>query len=266
MSASLPLLSVRGLKKSFGGVAVTCDVSFDIEAGARVAMIGPNGAGKTTMFNLISGVERPDAGTIAFEGRDIAAVASRRRIGLGLARSFQNIRLMPHLSVIENVMLGQHARVARSLRALLSPASLSRRSTWRLEAQATLAALGITAFDAPVASLPYGVRKKIEVVRALMGKPKLLLLDEPAAGLNATETAALRDFLLDVSDGGVTLLVVEHDMSFVRKLCPQSIVLNFGRKIYEGPTAHVHDDAAVVEAYLGPPRERRGGSVAGHAA
>ena len=172
---------------------------------------------------------------------------------------------MPHLSVIENVMLGQHAQVGRRLRTLLSPASLSRRSPWRLAAEQKLHALGVTSFDAAVDSLPYGVRKKIEVVRALMSDPKLLLLDEPAAGLNPTETAALRDFLHAVSDEGVTLLVVEHDMSFVRKLCPQSVVLNFGRKIYDGPTAGVNDDAGVVEAYLG--RKRDGSrTMAGHAA
>jgi branched-chain amino acid transport system ATP-binding protein len=260
------LLEVRDLSKSFGGVAVTCDVSFDVVAGSRVAMIGPNGAGKTTMFNLISGVERPDKGTITFDGQDIVDVPSRQRIARGLARSFQNIRLMPHLSVVENVMLGQHARAGRTLGSLLSPMSLSRRSTWRQEAEHKLEALGVTSFDAQVDSLPYGVRKKIEVVRALMADPKLLLLDEPAAGLNPTETAALRDFLRSVSDQGVTLFVVEHDMSFVRQLCPQSIVLNFGRKIYDGPTDKVHEDAAVVEAYLGRPRGQAAGSMADHAA
>jgi branched-chain amino acid transport system ATP-binding protein len=201
------------------------------------------------VFNLLSGVYQPSSGLIRLNGRDISRVASRDRIKLGMARTFQNIRLMPHLSVVENVMLGQQARVA-GLRDFLFPLGSS---VWRREAEGLLEELGLDPWPGEVvATLPYGIRKKIEVVRALAAQPKLLLLDEPAAGLNPTETASLREFLMGVSRRGVTLLVVEHDMSFVRSLCERAVVLNFGRRIYDGSTKAVHEDPLVLEAYLGP--------------
>jgi len=246
-----PLLTLANVSKNFGGLAVISDVSFDVAHGARTALIGPNGAGKTTIFNLISGVYRPDLGEIRLEERDISTIPSRKRVGLGIARSFQNIRLMPHLSVVENIMLGQQAR-AGSVVDMLSPLSFFGRSKWRREAEALLDEMGLDTFPGEVvATLPYGIRKKIEVVRALIANPKILLLDEPAAGLNHTETASLRDFLMKVSAGGITLLVVEHDMNLVRSLCDHAVVLNFGRKIYDGPTATVANDPHVLEAYLG---------------
>lgn len=243
------LLEVEGLTKNFGGLSVVSDVGFNLAEGDRLALIGPNGAGKTTVFNLLSGVYTPTKGVIRLGGRDISRVPSRERVRLGMARTFQNIRLMPHLSVVENVMLGQQVRVA-GWGDFLAPLG---RSAWRREAEGLLRELGLDTWPGEVvATLPYGIRKKIEVVRALAARPKLLLLDEPAAGLNPTETASLREFLMGVSRRGVTLLVVEHDMSFVRSLCERAVVLNFGRKIYEGSTQAVQEDPMVLEAYLGP--------------
>lgn len=249
-----PILDLDGVGKHFGGVTVLHDVSFEVARGARHALIGPNGAGKTTLFNVISGVFPPDEGAVRLNGRDLAGVPSRRRIAMGMARSFQNIRLMPHLSVVENVMLGQHTR--QGLLGQLKPVGLLPDPRERRAARELLDAFGLDAYPGQVvANLPYGIRKKIEVVRALMAEPELLLLDEPAAGLNPSETAALRDFLMEVSAKGVTLLVVEHDMPFVNSLCEHVTVMNFGRLIYDGTAAGVREDEAVLEAYLGHRRK-----------
>ena len=259
-----PLLRIEGVAKRFGGLSVIEDVSFDLEAGSRTALIGPNGAGKTTMFNLISGVYPLDAGAIALAGQRIDALPSRLRVAAGMSRSFQNIRLMPHLSVVENVMLGQHAQ-ASSLADLAAPIGWMPRNNWQRMAEERLVEAGIDVDpDGDVTGLPYGTRKKIEVVRALMSNPRILMLDEPAAGLNPQETAELSSFLKSIASNGLTLLVVEHDMAFVHDLCTRTVVLNFGRLIYDGPTSGVQQDAAVREAYLGT--RRVGTEGAGHAA
>src|SRR5690606_1334984 len=181
-------------------------------------------------------------GRIAVDGVDITHVPSSRRIRHGVARSFQNIRLMAHLSAIENVMLGQHSRGGR-LADVLQPVSLTRRNRWRDRARAALADAGLEAHaDGAVGALPYGVQKRIELVRALMAEPRLLLLDEPAAGLNPAETRDLQDQLERIAASGVTMVVVEHDMHFVGAFCDSVVVLNFGRKIAEGPPHAVRDD------------------------
>jgi len=238
------VLRLNDVHKSFGGLKVIDDVSFDVRKGSRTALIGPNGAGKTTVFNLISGIYPIDQGSIAADGVEITQLPARKRVRAGIARSFQNIRLMPHLSTVENVMLGQHST---------EPAlgwSKSRRARQAVEAALADAGLG-TYPGQIVANLPYGIQKRIEVVRALMAKPRLLLLDEPAAGLNTAETDELSQLLQRVNAQGITLLVVEHDMHFVRNLCDHVIVLNFGRKIFEGTPHEVHLDPGVREAYLG---------------
>ena len=245
------MLVIDKLGKSFGGVTVVDDVSFSIPRGGRTALIGPNGAGKTTTFNLISGVFPLDDGTVHLDGRRIDQLPARKRIGVGLSRSFQNIRLMPHLSVVENVMLGQHSQIG-SIGAMFAPIGWMRNHPARHMAMERLAQAGVDVDpDGPVSGLPYGTRKRIEVVRALMSKPSLLMLDEPAAGLNPRETAELSAFLKNSTADGLTLLVVEHDMAFVHELCDHTIVLNFGRLIYDGPTQGVQADPAVREAYLG---------------
>ena len=238
------MLELDNVSKSFGGLKVIDQVSFTVRPGSRTALIGPNGAGKTTLFNLISGAYAVDQGTIRMEGGDITALAARLRIRRGIARSFQNVRLMPHLSTVENVMLGEHWRA--------SPFALARSRGAVRAAEAALAEAGLGTYPGQVVStLPYGVQKRIEVVRALAARPRLLMLDEPAAGLNSGETAELRALLERASAQGITLLVVEHDMNFVRQLCDHVVVLNFGRRIFEGTPAEVHADDGVREAYLG---------------
>lgn len=246
---SNPLLDVNAVHKSFGGLSVINDVSFSVQRGSRTALIGPNGAGKTTMFNLISGVYPIDSGRVQLDGVDITHTASHSRCKHGVSRSFQNIRLMPHLSTVENVMLGQHSQ--SSLVGMLFPVGIGRNRAVK-QAEEALDVAGLNTYPGQiVADLPYGVQKRIEVVRALMSKPKLLLLDEPAAGLNATETDALLSLFTKISDDGVTLLVVEHDMHFVSRLCQEVVVLNFGEKIFHGTPTDAQNEPAVLEAYLG---------------
>jgi branched-chain amino acid transport system ATP-binding protein len=246
-----PALALADVTRRFGGITVADRVSFTVPVGARLALIGPNGAGKTTLFNLISGVVTVDSGTIQLDGKRIDPLPPRLRVRAGLSRSFQNIRLMPHLSVVENVMLGQHT-LARGLGDMLAPLAWQRNGRWRHIAEEALRDAGIDVDpDADVSALAYGIRKKIEVVRALMSRPRVLLLDEPAAGLNPRETAELSAFLKAVAWDELTLLVVEHDMSFVHGLCERAVVLNFGRVIYDGSMRGVSKNDAVRAAYLG---------------
>ena len=252
MTASGPILTFDNVSKRFGGLAVIENLSFSVRRGVCTGLIGPNGAGKTTVFNLITGFYPIDEGRILINDFDIAQIPSRRRIHHGVARNFQNIRLMPHLSALENVMVGQHCRNSGFF-GVLQPVNLVPNNRWREEVRAALEEAGLGQYErATVGSLPYGLQKRIELVRALMAQPQLLLLDEPAAGLNPGETDALRERITTICNSrSITLLVVEHDMHFVGALCSEVIVLNFGRKIAEGPPDKVREDALVREAYLG---------------
>ena len=251
MTGGDPILALAAVSKSFAGLRVIQDLSFEVMPGERVALIGPNGAGKTTAFNLITGVYPVDAGRILLDGEDITRLPGRKRIRAGLARTFQNIRLLPHLTVIENVMVAQYARNA-SLAGMLQPVNLLPGNRWRREARDALAQAGLARY-APetTGGLPYGIQKRIELVRALLTRPRVLLLDEPAAGLNPRETEELAAQLEAISGAGVTLLVVEHDMHFIGAFCRRVVVLNFGCKIAECDADAVGDDPRVREAYLG---------------
>ncbi|HZQ75614.1 MAG TPA: ABC transporter ATP-binding protein [Burkholderiales bacterium] len=248
-------LEMRSVSLGFGGLKVLDALSFAVGSGERLALIGPNGAGKTTVFNILTGVYAPDAGQVLLDGADITRLASRFRIRRGLARTFQNIRLMPHLSVLENVMVAQYAHTPGWL-GMLQPVGFGRANRWRAEARAALEAAGLGKYAAQLAGgLPYGVQKRIELVRALAARPRVLLLDEPAAGLNPAESEALHEALEAVARSGVTLVVVEHDMHFVERLCTRVVVLNFGCKIAEGAVAAVRGNPLVREAYLGSERD-----------
>ena len=248
------ILQLEGICKRFGGANIIDDLSFNVRRGSRTALIGPNGAGKTTVFNLITGVFDVDAGRIFAGNRDITDLSSRTRIRQGIARTFQNVRLMRHLSALENVILGQHSR-NRGLLGALQPVNLWPRNRWREQARAALADAGLGGYERTAAgALPYGMQRRVELVRALMARPRLLLLDEPAAGLNPGETEELHLHLRRLcEDGDLTLLVVEHDMHFIGALCEAAIVLSFGRKIAEGTPEGIRHDPNVQEVYLGKP-------------
>jgi len=248
------ILEFDRVSKHFGGLSVVENLSFTVRRESRTALIGPNGAGKTTVFNLISGVFPVDVGCIRVNGTDVTHVPSRARVRHGVARTFQNVRLMPHLSTLENVIVGQHSR-GGGWRGVLHPINLIPGNRWREEARAALADAGLADYaKISVGNLPYGVQKRVEVVRALMAKPALLLLDEPAAGLNPAETETLQLYLRKLSrDGGLTLLVVEHDMHFVDALCGEVVVLSFGKKIAEGSPDAIRRNPHVQEVYLGKP-------------
>ena len=246
-----PALEVRNLVKNFGSLEVTHDVSFKVHTGERFALIGPNGAGKTTIFNLISGVYPVTSGSILVGGTDITHVPSKKRIGYGVSRNFQNVRLMKHLTVVENLILGQHIN-ASGVANMLQPFGMFRRHKWWRSAYEALEEARLSDYaDETVDALPYGLRKRVDLVRALLAEPQILLLDEPAAGLNPSETDELMRELKTVARNGVTLLVVEHDMHFVRNLCERVVVLNFGEKVAEGTMEEVEKDPKVQSAYLG---------------
>jgi ABC-type branched-subunit amino acid transport system ATPase component len=242
------LLELRNLVKRFDGLTVIDDVSFSIPAGRRTALIGPNGAGKTMLFNLITGVYPASSGEIRLDGVELSRVPPVQRVRHGLARTFQNVRLIGHLTALENVMLGQHHRAGSSLETIL----FGSHNRWMVEAREALYAAGLEKYaDVLVRHMPFGVRKQVEVARAMMARPKLLLLDEPAAGLNPAETNELRRQLDVIAAGGVTILVIEHDMGFVGDFCEAVIVLNFGRKLAEGTPDEIRRLPTVREAYLG---------------
>ncbi|MBV9569056.1 MAG: branched-chain amino acid ABC transporter ATP-binding protein/permease, partial [Hyphomicrobiales bacterium] len=246
------LLEAVGLRKSFGGLVAVNDVDLDIHAGELVSLIGPNGAGKSTIFNLITGVDQPNAGNVRFGQRDITGMSARLVARLGLARSFQHARLIPGMSVIDNVAIGAHLRGhAGPFRAL---ARLDREEEARLkrEARIQLQRVGLAGeAQRPALSLALGRRRMVEVARALCSDPVLLLLDEPAAGLRHQEKAALAALLRKLAEEGVAILLVEHDMDFVMGLCERVIVMNFGSKLAEGAPAVIARNPAVIEAYLG---------------
>ena len=249
------VLSVRHLTKSFGGLKATNDVTFDVAPHQVTAMIGPNGAGKTTVFNLITNILSKDRGQVLFLGRDLAAMSAVKIADMGLIRTFQSARVFPGMTAIENVMVGGHRLAARSgASEMLWLPKASRNEERRMlrRAEEMLELVGLAAFgDTHATELPMGAQKLLEVVRALMAQPKLLCLDEPAAGLNDTETQELANLLRAIRTLGIPVLIVEHNMSLVMNVADQVVVIDSGAIIATGTPTQIQTNRQVIEAYLG---------------
>ena len=248
------LLVANGITKRFGGVQALSDVSFTIRNREIYGLIGPNGAGKTSLFNVLTGIYPADAGEFLFAGRSLAGLKPHEVAAHGIARTFQNIRLFANLSALENVMIGRHVRthatvfgaVFRTARTRAEERAIARRGYELLEY------VGVERRANDLAKhLAYGDQRRLEIARALATEPQLLALDEPAAGMNATETAGLRALLERIRQDGTTILLIEHDMKLVMSLCDRVLVLDYGRPIAEGPAAAVQKDEKVIAAYLG---------------
>jgi branched-chain amino acid transport system ATP-binding protein len=252
--SQLSLLAAKGIGKRFGGVHALSDVSFTINHGEIYGLIGPNGAGKTSLFNVLTGIYVPDDGTFTFDGEPLDRLKPNEVAERGIARTFQNIRLFQNLSALENVMIGRHVRtragvfgaIFRDKSTLAEEAAIEKRSYELLDY------VGVAKRANDLARhLAYGDQRRLEIARALATEPKLLALDEPAAGMNATETQALKLLLEDIRRDGTTILLIEHDMKLVMSVCDRVLVLDYGRKIAEASAAEVQNNPQVIAAYLG---------------
>ena len=250
----MSLLSVSRLTKGFGGLTAVSNLTFDVPSGSIVGLIGPNGAGKTTVFNLITGIYRPDQGEILFDGSSIVGLLTHRIVARGIARTFQTIRLFQSLSALENVLAGHHCQMKTGLIGSLLHTGRQRREERRAIATSLkyLEYVGLEGQAAqPARNLSYGSQRLLEIARALATAPKLLILDEPAGGMNEQETTRLVDLIRSIRDRGITILLIEHDMSLVMRVCERIVVMEYGLKIAEGGPDEIKSNPKVVEAYLG---------------
>lgn len=250
------MLTVHDVHLSFGGVKALQGVSFSAQAGAITGVIGPNGAGKTSLFNVISGFYNPNKGRVVFDGEDVTSRGPDKRAALGIARTFQNIALFRGMTVLDNIKLGCHTRLKTNVWSALRYTGRARAEELALRQDLEERVIDFLEIDhirkAPITALSYGLQKRVELGRALAMQPKLLLLDEPVAGMNREETADMARFILDVQERfGATIVLVEHDMHMVMDICSHIVVLNFGRQIAEGTPEQISTNADVVDAYLG---------------
>ncbi len=250
----MSLLEVRDVTRRFGGLTAVDNVSFDVHEGSIKAIIGPNGAGKSTLFNVLTGFDQPCEGTVSFKGSELTGERPHKVVLRGVARTFQNTQLFEEMTALENVLVGRHARTKTGFlaAALRLPGTRSEERLARQEAERLLRLVGLEEWsESPAADMPHGLRRLLEIARALATGPTLMLLDEPAAGLNNSETSRLADALYRIRDAGVTLVVVEHDMGLVMEISDEIVVLDRGSKIAEGPPRLIQKDPEVLRAYLG---------------
>ena len=257
-SKTMPYLQVNGITKRFGGLVAVDEVSFEVEKGEIISIIGPNGAGKTTVFNILTGVYHIEEGEILFEGKPIQNKTPQDIVDAGISRTFQNIRLFPNMRLIENVLVGTHIRTKYSF----FDSFFRTRRFWKEESEKTVKAVKILEsiglgdrIDDYAQNLPYGEQRKLEIARAIATDAKILLLDEPAAGMNPQESEALLKFIRELRDRGYTIILIEHDMNVVMNISDRIYVIDHGKKIAQGFPSEIANNASVIEAYLGGVRK-----------
>ena len=251
----MALLEIANMTKTFGGLKAISDITFSLEKGRIVSIIGPNGAGKTTFFNTLTGIYKPDGGTIKFNGKSLVGLRPDQIAARGIARTFQNIRLFPDMTVLENIMVGMHVHLKQSSIATLLHLSSFKREEDEAEKKAAelMEYVGLQRVENELAkNLPYGAQRRLEIARALAADPQLLLLDEPAAGMNPQETEDVTQLFRDIRDDlGITILLIEHDMRVVMRISEDICVMDYGEKIAQGPPSEIRSNTRVIEAYLG---------------